>query len=159
MIGDTLFKRCARCREGKTAEHFHKAAKGSRGLHAYCKLCSRERAREWRKANSEKAREAWRKEAARFRTRRPDRARELQRMALYGVSNEVYEEMLKSQDGVCGICKKPPGKRNLAVDHDHLVGNVRGLLCDRCNGGLGMFRDSPDLLMAAVAYLGVSVNS
>jgi len=72
----------------------------------------------------------------------------------YGLSLAEYQELLESQGGVCKICKQPcnSGKR-LAVDHCHLTGKIRGLLCTCCNTGIGKFRDSPELLLAAVEYL------
>ncbi len=66
----------------------------------------------------------------------------------YGITLEEYESMLAYQGGVCAICRKKPGKRNLAVDHDHEVEkiegvrlSVRGLLCHKCNEYLGHVGD------------------
>ena len=65
-----------------------------------------------------------------------------------------YEFMLKNQSGVCAICeKKCSSGRALAIDHDHSTNKVRGLLCNRCNRGLGMFMDDPKLLSTAALYL------
>lgn len=58
---------------------------------------------------------------------------------IYRITREVYEQMLTDQGGVCKICKRPPLNRQLAVDHDHDTGAVRGLLCTRCNTALGWF--------------------
>lgn len=55
------------------------------------------------------------------------------------------------QDGRCRICES---EEKLVVDHDHETGNIRGLLCHRCNIGLGWFRDHPSLLNRAITYLG-----
>jgi hypothetical protein len=70
--------------------------------------------------------------------------------------------MLQEQGGVCAICKQPPtgkwkGKYStrLAVDHDHATGAVRGLLCGRCNGGLGNFSDNMETMHKAMLYLSV----
>ena len=71
----------------------------------------------------------------------------------YGVTKEEYDTMYESQGGVCAMCKHPEtakdpkhGKiRELAVDHDHLTGRVRGLLCGRCNTGIGKFGDNLDV--------------
>jgi hypothetical protein len=72
----------------------------------------------------------------------------------YGLSVEDYEEMLEDQLGLCAICLSPPDKRNLAVDHDHETGEVRGLLCTRCNRYLvGASDESPMLLRRAANYL------
>ncbi len=70
----------------------------------------------------------------------------------YGISLDEYEELLRTQQGVCAICRAKEN-RSLAVDHDHKTGRVRGLLCTNCNQGLGKFRDDVDLLYASVLYL------
>jgi len=75
-------------------------------------------------------------------------------VAVYGITIEQYGEMLEAQGGVCAICREPcPSGKNLAVDHCHETGAVRGLLCARCNSGIGQFLDSPDRLRAAIGYL------
>lgn len=72
----------------------------------------------------------------------------------YGLTPETYEEMRVSQGGVCAICRKAQtGKIGLVVDHDHVTGRVRGLLCTNCNTGLGKFGDSLLTLESACAYL------
>jgi hypothetical protein len=53
----------------------------------------------------------------------------------------------------CDICNRPPGTHGLHVDHCHLTGVFRGWLCGECNLGLGKFKDSSDLLVAAARYL------
>ncbi|MFF8290006.1 endonuclease VII domain-containing protein [Streptomyces sp. NPDC016309] len=90
-------------------------------------------------------------------------ARDAQRKALYRLAPGRYAEMLATQGGVCAICEQPDGNGlALCVDHDHgccpdaarTCGRcVRGLVCSACNHGLGKFRDSPELLRAAAAYL------
>jgi Recombination endonuclease VII len=73
---------------------------------------------------------------------------------LYGISPEEYDAMLAHQGGVCAICKKKPDKgKPLCVDHCHLTGQVRGLLCHKCNSVLAFGNDDPDILSAAIAYL------
>jgi hypothetical protein len=71
----------------------------------------------------------------------------------YGVTPAMYDIMLEKQGGVCPICGNLPGKRALAVDHDHRTGEVRGLLCKECNNGLGHFKDNPEFLKKAIDYL------
>lgn len=75
----------------------------------------------------------------------------------YGITLEEYNDMLAKQNNCCAICSIVPdkGNRRLAVDHDHLTGKIRGLLCDNCNNGLGRFKDRPDLLQKAASYLTV----
>lgn len=75
----------------------------------------------------------------------------------YGIGTREYNAILAAQGGVCAICGRRPGKRRLAVDHDHQTGEKRGLLCASgdfgCNKGLGYFNDDVELLRRAVAYL------
>lgn len=76
------------------------------------------------------------------------------RLARYGITPEIYDDLLVKQDGVCAICRKTcsSGMR-LAVDHEHGSGKVRGLLCGQCNTGLGKFRDSVEVLTRASEYI------
>lgn len=76
----------------------------------------------------------------------------------YGVSPNDYERMLENQLGLCAICnKKCTSGKDLAVDHDHETGIVRGLLCQSCNWGIGNFSDDIKIISNAIAYLsGVS---
>ena len=73
----------------------------------------------------------------------------------YGVTPEMLQEMIEDQDGKCAICKtdKPGGKGDWHIDHNHQTNKVRGLLCQKCNQGLGLFNDSPRLLESALDYL------
>ncbi len=72
----------------------------------------------------------------------------------YGITIEEYEQMLKDQNGVCKICKGPdPAGKDFAVDHCHVTGKVRGLLCQNCNTSLGLMKDSHVNLSNAINYL------
>lgn len=71
----------------------------------------------------------------------------------FGISEKQYLDMLEIQGGVCAICGKKETSRNLAVDHDHKTGLVRGLLCQKCNTGLGLLSDSLTMLEKAIKYL------
>lgn len=73
----------------------------------------------------------------------------------FGVTPIQYEVMFRAQDGRCAICRDPPGKKRLAVDHCHVSNVVRGLLCGQCNLMLGNGRDSIMNLRAGIAYLEV----
>ncbi len=81
--------------------------------------------------------------------------REYNLVRLYGITIEQYDTLFQIQGGVCAICSQPPkeGKKPLHVDHDHVTGSVRALLCGECNKSLGGFQDSPELLDKAAAYL------
>lgn len=68
----------------------------------------------------------------------------------YGITAAEADHMLRNQNGVCAICGVAPAAH---VDHDHATGAVRALLCFNCNGGLGQFKDDPDVLRAAAEYV------
>lgn len=70
----------------------------------------------------------------------------------YGLTLVQYNAIRTKQRNRCAICRKSQKKR-LAVDHDHKTGRVRGLLCERCNHGLGHFKDNKALLAKAIKYL------
>ena len=72
---------------------------------------------------------------------------------VYGITLEQYDSIFESQRGICAICKSQPKNKRLCVEHNHKTKEVRGLTCDRCNVGLGMFGDSVELLLEAAAYL------
>jgi len=76
-------------------------------------------------------------------------------MKNYGITLKEYNQMFEEQQGCCACCGKPESefKRGLHVDHDHTNGQVRALLCTRCNPGLGYFEDSIERLEMAIAYL------
>ena len=71
----------------------------------------------------------------------------------YGISRTDYDALFERQGGVCAICRKP-SKERLCVDHCHVTGMIRGLLCRKCNFGLGSLCDDQRALVAALAYLG-----
>ncbi len=73
----------------------------------------------------------------------------------YGISLDEYNIMFDKQNGKCHICNTHQDDlhKKLVVDHDHCTGNIRGLLCDKCNRGLGHFNDDIEMLQRAIDYL------
>ena len=153
-------KVCFRCNQDKPLSEFY----GGKG---YCKKCLREYQREWRKKNPRKA-EAWRrrnpekakaasrryKEANRETIRNADRQYQLERV--YGIAPEEYDALLAQQKGSCAGCEATEYNSksyHLAVDHNHDTGEIRGLLCLRCNRILGLSQDDPGLLRRLADYL------
>lgn len=128
---------------------------------------NRERAREWARNNPERNRarvQKWREEnparrqesdSARY-LQAPDKYRERGLQRRYGLTSNEFDALAEKQGGKCAICagvEQVQRKRRLSVDHDHDTGEVRGLLCSRCNSALGLFQDRLDILEAAAAYL------
>ena len=83
------------------------------------------------------------------------------RLRLWGITQQQYDELFVAQGGRCAICRKPEraktnsGRRvkMLALDHCHTTKKIRRLLCSSCNQGLGKFKDDPELLRCAADYL------
>ncbi len=71
----------------------------------------------------------------------------------FGINPDEYILLLDRQDGVCAICGNAPDNKQLAVDHCHKIGKVRGLLCQYCNTGIGLFKEDPEILAKAIDYL------
>lgn len=73
----------------------------------------------------------------------------------YGITLEESKELLIRQDHKCALCGIDEAERNIPfyIDHDHKTGKVRGLLCAKCNTGLGQFNDDVGLLSKAITYL------
>ena len=78
----------------------------------------------------------------------------------FGITTEQYEEMLQKQNGVCAICNHPEVAKHksgitlsLAVDHNHITGQIRGLLCHKCNRAIGLLRDDINIIKKTVKYL------
>ena len=121
--------------------------------------------KQWYDANREKGlaarkkyydanRNFWRDYAR--RTHDPVQHRAYHLKKKYAIDLKDYEELLSKQQGLCAICgTDSPGGRGkfFAVDHDHGTGRVRGLLCLKCNRGLGLFQDQSSILERAATYL------
>lgn len=125
---------CPKCDSVKEIGEFLKDTHTKYGISIYCAACHQEKAK------------------ARYRTN-PDYYKDADLRKKFGMSLEQYRELERKQDYRCALCRKEPGSKKLAVDHDHKTGENRGLLCDRCNLGLGWFADSIELLEAAIQYL------
>jgi hypothetical protein len=78
----------------------------------------------------------------------------------YGITIDQYTQLLSKQNYKCALCEtsNPGGNTNVfVVDHNHITGKIRGLLCNHCNTGLGKLRDSSTLLLKAAQYVDSSV--
>ena len=91
----------------------------------------------------------------RKRMLRVDKIRTYNLKYQHGLTPEQYITMLEKQNGVCAICEKPNNikERRLYVDHDHITGATRELLCQRCNAVLGSVVEDIEILEKMIAYL------
>jgi hypothetical protein len=150
-----------------TLEYFNAHAHGKYGLQARCKDCKREELRRADQEHPERKAARDKRYAAKHPEKRkaihakhrttPKWKKTLQKNWLrtkYNMTEEDYQKMFDSQNGLCAICGFPEkdGKR-LHIDHDHLENKVRALLCGKCNRGVGMFNEDESLLQKAIDYL------
>lgn len=132
---------CSTCHETKPLSEFVKAKGRAFGVRRECKDCHNAKNRAWAEANPERYKEIH------------ENAKRKHRYGKLGISEEIFQEMLKRQAKRCAICKKKQNGERLRVDHDHVTGKVRGLLCKNCNLALGNFKDNPVSLARAIEYL------
>ena len=128
-------KNCSKCKIEKPLTEFHKRSNRPSGHASSCKSC---RVKE---------------------KRTPNYMRKYDLKKSYGITLEDYDNMFELQEGKCAICEKHLNevksgrKKNLCVDHNYDTGEVRGLLCDKCNRGIGLLNDSVEVLKNAIKYL------
>ncbi len=162
---------CTRCEREKPDEDFS-PSQAKRGR-AWCRDCQNEARRPKRRVGAERpplacgvcatplegkrSHARWCSDACAakgWRAANPGRMREHQLKFSYGMLPGAFEVLLAKQNGLCGICSEPFNHgRNWHVDHCHKTGTVRGILCQRCNQGIGQLRDDPALLRRAITYL------
>jgi hypothetical protein len=123
-------KWCADCDKVLPLADFVRSVATASGYSAYCKPCHNVRSR-----------------ASRAKV---GGSRSYHLTRRYGITAAEADQMLRNQNGLCAICRGAPAAH---VDHDHVTGAVRALLCFNCNGGLGQFKDDPQLLHAAAYYV------
>jgi hypothetical protein len=151
-------KRCRVCLEEKPGVEFTQDRNKPDGRDTKCKDCSAEESRRYRVEHSDRVRISKTKSYLRNYT---DTTRPYRLKRHYGLTVAEYDAMLLQQDGKCAICRQPETSRSrngesiklLAVDHDHVSGAPRALLCAFCNQGIGSFKDDPVRLRAAADYI------
>jgi hypothetical protein len=122
---------CPQCRNELSRSDFSSNRANADGLTAYCRTCHNTVSEEGDK-----------------RLHGSTRRYHLKRR--YGLTSAAVDAMIAAQGGVCVLCRERPAQH---VDHDHLTGAVRGVLCSCCNQGLGSFRDRADVMRQAIDYL------
>jgi len=136
-----LVRKCTKCEETKPLSSFSKQAANKDGRKTQCKVCCRTKALQTQSKN-------------------PEFIREKNLKTRFNLSIDGYNHQFLHQRGLCNICNKPEtsvdSKGNvkwLCVDHNHSTNELRGLLCNNCNVGLGKLGDSISALESAIQYL------
>jgi hypothetical protein len=144
-------KVCPKCEQSKTLSEFGKDKTKKFGVSAYCKSCANEN----RKTNYKKSPEKEKEKLREYYAKNKSSFRKYSLKALYGLSEDQFEDMKHNQDYACKICRTHEKnlKRGLFVDHCHETNRVRGLLCQSCNTMLGNAKDNILVLQAGIAYL------
>lgn len=125
---------CSKCQRDLPADQFYKDARYPDGLRRWCRACCG--------ANV----------IARYYRLSVRERREMDLRKTHGITHDEYDALLGAQGGACGICGLT-FEEYLHVDHDHETGAVRGLLCRRCNTGMGQLGDTVEGLQRALDYL------
>lgn len=137
-------KKCSGCKKQKQLEEFRKDSRRKDKATAKCKECL-----------STKEKSTYQQTDRRLSIRNN------QLIKTYGISFEEYLCLFERQLGCCALCKTPvvllgdltTQYKSACVDHNHVTGNIRGLLCNSCNRGLGLFKDNAVLLRLAAEYI------
>lgn len=139
--GLPFMRTCTRCNTTLPESRFYKKKRTKDGLTRECDTCLIAASRKGRQERRDRVGEA---EWKRIKKQHCLKAN-------YGISLETYEALAEEQYYCCAICQKKTD--NLCVDHCHETGRVRGLLCHKCNVGLGHFSDDPLVIERALKYL------
>jgi hypothetical protein len=146
-------KKCLECGEIKPMSEFRFIDKKRGYTDSYCKPCKNRRNQARRDA---KGNEYERYKNGRGKYRNIRETSRKQRFASKGITEEIYLNMLKDQNDKCLICKVSFDEihsRDIHIDHCHTTNVVRGVLCARCNTGIGSLKDDTSVLESAIKYL------
>ena len=148
-------RRCKHCGlEANTIEDlelFKNNSQSKYGKQNLCRECDIAKQKEYRQAEEYKERDRAYRQKESYKQRRKDKDYQNK----YGITLDEYNDMLHSQEGCCKICGVHHTNVHfgLVVDHNHLTGEVRGLLCGKCNTGIGNLQDDIKILKEAIKYL------
>lgn len=145
-----------------TPEYFYRNKTKKDGLSGQCIECKKA----WKKSpagikSAQKARKRYKstlkgkkmKKKEQKRYNKSDSKKNSRLKCLYGITLGKKLDLYVMQSGRCAICKQAIALDEIVVDHSHKTDKVRGLLCDRCNIGIGCLKDSPEILRNAIKYL------
>ena len=141
----STIRRCTKCRVSKPLTSFYTRKDRPCGYTSECRACLQKRARDAGGITKEE---------------RMVHHRRHNLWKAFRLTIDEYDVLFQKQGGVCAICGRPEtvanqyGVMRLAVDHDHNTDKVRGLLCTKCNRGLGLFEDNVISLSKAIQYVG-----
>ena len=164
----TGLKICSKCRVEQSVASFYPSKDKADGLFSACKACKSQKGKLDREARPE----FYRAKSAEWAHKNPDRVRahqarhnaEAKRTGYYdlwkyGLTVERKAAFRKAQQNRCIWCLQSFSSVKECVDHDHVTGENRGLLCKSCNVAIGHLRDDPAILLRLAAYLQVAKSA
>lgn len=152
-------KNCRYCKKDLSCELFAKNKSTKDGLSYYCKKCCVKKTTESRNREKTINLITGKTNYTRKHTEYPVNSKEyIKNLTLkkkYNITLKMYNQMLIDQNNKCKICNRHANDlpKNLDVDHDHITGKVRGLLCGKCNMGIGYFQDNIEIINNALLYI------
>jgi len=157
---------CTRCNVIKDLGDFYKNSRNKSGIDCWCKSCHSIANKKYCLENRDRVNTRKRLYVLKNKTRISAQRKEFRKnnsesiagqklQWSYGISILEYNHFLSLQNHCCCICNMHQStlSQRLAVDHDHKTGKIRGLLCGKCNKGIGLFKDSIELMRKAINYL------
>jgi superfamily II helicase len=140
-----MTKTCSKCKQEKDISQFNKNKRNKDGFQYFCKKCKLEQDRKY------------------YVTEKFHLKNLKQRMRQFGKTIEDYNILFEKQHGCCAICGKHQSEFNnrFMIDHNHITGQIRGLLCRNCNCGIGLFYSDErgtELLKKSIKYIEETEN-
>ena len=147
---------CSKCKTDYPIDNFYRDRSKPSGYHSICKSCHKKNCIKLLESNPD-IRKKRNLISKLWRENNPERSRYLITTATlkskYGISLEDYNLLLAKQNGCCAVCGSLPTQQRLHVDHNHVTGEIRGLLCQACNVSIGKMKESPELLRKLALYI------
>lgn len=141
-------RRCKECEKVKCIGWFYRDKRRPDMLVTLCKLCYGQKVKSYKESHRDEVDASTARYAAESKVKR----RRYWLKRLYNLTEEQYDDMHRQQNGCCAICGCV-SEKTLHVDHDHGSGQVRSLLCSKCNGLIGYADESVERLKQAIEYL------
>lgn len=144
-------KKCSECGELKSGDLFYKDKNAKDGKRNLCIPCAKRVWKKYREDNPEKVKKWTRDRYYKDIEKSREYGRNCQIKTLYGISIDEFNKLVSEQSGKCFICDRKPNR--LYIDHCHKTKNIRKLLCQQCNSGIGMFGENIETMMKAIQYI------
>lgn len=156
-------KYCNTCKTTKSIDEFSIIKGKGDGRDYRCRACRSLYWKEYYVRFPEKKEELKKKrrenpKRKEYRLKNKEYAKNYQLRKTFGISLEEYHTLEEMQNGLCAICGEIEAEKStrntyFTVDHCHITNQIRGLLCNWCNRGLGLFEDNTDRIKSAINYL------